>query len=133
MATKKCDSHKLFEHIYRGVANVTVLCQTVAVEAIIASLIGFSGLLIGLSIAWLRADIARQFDKIDERFDRIDERFDRIDERFDRLIDKMDERFARIDERFDEVLAVIAGQGERIARLEGRDLAATAAAAETAA
>ncbi|MDE0195725.1 MAG: hypothetical protein OXP08_09280 [bacterium] len=98
-------------------------------EAIIASLVGLSGLLIAGSITWMRIDMNQRFDKIDERFQRVDQRFDKIDERFQRV----DERFQRVDQRFDEVVTVIGGQGERIARLEGRDPAAAAATEESAA
>ena len=90
------------------------------VEAVIGSLIGLSGLLIVGGMSWLRADIRGLRTEMRHRFDKVDE------QRRDDLA-AISERFDKVDERFDEVIGVLAGQGERIARLEGPNLVAATA------
>ena len=72
-------------------------------DAITAALIGVIGVLVAGGFVWLRSEIIPRFDRMDQRFDRMDQRFDRMDQRFDHM---------------DELLR---SQGERIARVEGRE------------
>ena len=62
-------------------------------DAITAALIG---VLVAGGFVWLRSEIVPRLDRMDQRFDRMDERFDHMDE-------------------------LLRSQGERIARVEGRE------------
>ena len=65
-------------------------------DAITAALIGVIGVLVAGGFVWLRSEIVPRLDRMDQRFDRMDERFDHMDE-------------------------LLRSQGERIARVEGRE------------
>jgi len=80
-------------------------------DAIVAALIGLVGMLIAGGFVWLRSEIVPRLDRIEGRLDRMNER--------------MDERFDRMNERFDDVSNLMRSQGERIARVEGREEAVT--------
>ncbi|MDE0194196.1 MAG: hypothetical protein OXP08_01475 [bacterium] len=73
-------------------------------DAIVAALIGLVGMLIAGGFVWLRSEIVPRLDRIEGRLDRMNE---------------------RMDERFDDVSNLMRSQGERIARVEGREEAVT--------
>lgn len=75
-------------------------------DALVAALVGVIGMLVSGGFVWLRSEIVPRLDRMEERLDRMNQRLDRTNERLDRTN------------------GLLGSQGERIARIEGREEAA---------
>ena len=97
-------------------------------EAIIAALIGFAAVLLATVLSWIRSDIESDISGVESDVTGLKSDVTEVRTEIaanavasDKEFGKVHEEFGKVHETLARIVGLLRGQGERIARLEGRE------------
>ena len=90
-------------------------------EAIIAALIGFAAVLLATVLSWIRSDIESDISGVESDVTGLKSDVTEVRTEIAANAAASDKEFRKVHETLARVVGLLRGQGERIARLEGRE------------